>query len=203
VAATAQHASTTPCPDCGQALTSTLACLACGHVLAEQAPGNHFARLGLPQGPSVDRDDLETRYLLLSRVLHPDYHGAASEEQRQLVNHNSALLNEAWRVLGDDVLRAEYLLDLVDPGALERGKALPPEFLMEAMELSEAVEAARASGGEAVRTLEQRVTGEIADRRRALLDPAAWDRGESGRLATLVHELRVFQRILRDLEPSR
>jgi molecular chaperone HscB len=188
------------CPGCGAPAKSTLACLACGCVLAEPADSDHFARLGVPAAIDVDPDLLETQYLRLSRALHPDFHGAADEPAREHANRNSALLNEAYRVLTDAHERAEYLLERIEPGALERWKTLPPNFLMQAMELSEAVEDARAADAGGLSALADRLRDDVAARARELADPASWAAPDTRRLATLLHEQRTLRRILRDAE---
>jgi molecular chaperone HscB len=189
------------CPGCGQAPQSALACLHCGRLL-EEAPGTtHFQRLGLAPGARPDAAALERAYLRLSRLLHPDFHGAGDERQRELALRNSALLNEAYGTLGDAEARAEYQLGLLDAGALDRWKQLAPDFLVTAMETSEAVEqAAEARDGAALARLREEARGEIARRLDALSDPAAWAAPDTRRLATLLHQLRVFRRILRDAE---
>ncbi|HZM01301.1 MAG TPA: hypothetical protein VFD43_13725 [Planctomycetota bacterium] len=58
-----------PCPACGQPLRSTLACLGCGRVLEEGPGADHFARLGAPRSPRVDRQALEAAYLRLSAFI--------------------------------------------------------------------------------------------------------------------------------------
>jgi Fe-S protein assembly co-chaperone HscB len=187
------------CPACGQALRSTLACLACGRLLEEGADADHFARLGAPRSPVIDRAALEQAYIRLSRLLHPDFHGGSSELLRERANRSSALLNEAWSVLTDDQERAEYLLERLDPGVLERNKTLPPALLMQAMELSEEVEAALAARDAAGRqALAARVRDEMATRAATLGDPARWQQPDTATLARLLHEQRVFRRILRD-----
>jgi DnaJ-domain-containing protein 1 len=188
------------CPGCGRPPCSTLACLACGRVLNEPEGADLFARLGLQQRIDLDADLLEANYLRLSRALHPDFHGGADTELRELANRNSSLLNEAQRVLTDDQARAEYLLECIDPAALERWKTLAPDFLMQAMELSEEVEQARGPDAAQLSGLVARLRAEIAPRAAALADAASWTTPDTRRLATLLHELRVLRRILRDAE---
>jgi molecular chaperone HscB len=194
-------AALAPCPHCGHDPQSSLACLQCGKLLQEAPGATHFQRLGLPAGVVADAVALEKNYLRLSRLLHPDFHGASDEALRDLALRNSALLNEAYVTLGDPESRAEYLLSLHDPQALDRWKALAPEFLMTAMETSEAVEQAGLShDGDALARLRRDARAEIETRLVSLADPAAWSSPDTRRLATLLHELRVFRRILRDAE---
>ncbi len=187
---TLQNASA--CSSCGEPALSTLACLACGAVEDERGEADHFARLGLPRSPSLDAALLERRYLQLARRLHPDFHGGGAPDLVARVNRHAALLNEARETLGDDDARREYLLELLRPGALERHKQLAPAFLMEALELSEQAE------GAADAALRARLDAEIDARRATLADAALWTDPDAARLATLLHELRVFRRIRRD-----
>lgn len=187
------------CPACGQTPRSTLACLACGRLLDEPADADHFARLGAPRSPHVDRDALEAAYIRLSRLLHPDFHGGEGEAALERANRGSALLNEAWSVLTDAPSRREYLLELLDPGALERHKVLTPAFLSEALELSEELEdSQRGEDPRAAAAVVERVRQAMRERDSVLDQPSAWSAPDTARLARLLHEQRVYRRILRD-----
>jgi len=215
-----------PCPGCGGTPGSTLACLACGRILEEPRDADHYARLGVPAVEPIDLADAEARYLRLSRLLHPDFQSSEDERTRRLALSHSATLNQAWRVLSNDQARAEYLLELRHPGALERQKTLSPEFLMEAMEVSEELEDAHATGcTETVDRIASLARGEIDERMDRVSQECAatirriaeeahhppgrphgedvdhdWD---AEMLATLLHQARVYRRILRDAEKTR
>ena len=189
------------CPACGEAPLSALACLRCGAVLTRHPQASAFEDLGLPRSVGLDLDAAERTYLRLSRLLHPDFHGGADAATVERANRNSALLNEAWDTLSDPARRAEFLLELLAPGALEAAKTLSPAFLMEAMELSEQVEQA-AGDTEALAALREQVEGEVAARLAEVTATARWNPPDPRRLATTLHELRTHRRILRDLENS-
>jgi molecular chaperone HscB len=157
----------------------------------------HFERLGVPAAPDVDLALAERNYLRLSRALHPDFQTAGDEAAADRANDATARLNEAWSVISDPQARAEYLLELRDPGAMERAKTLSPAFLAEAMELSEEAEAA--AGTSAAAALSARVRADADARLASVLAPAAWTAPDTRRLATTLHELRVLRRVLRDL----
>jgi len=186
------------CPNCGAGLQSSLACLACGALLDEAAGASHFQRLGLPPAANVDLQAAERNYLRLSRALHPDFHGGEGEAARERANAASARLNEAWSVISNPPERAEYLLELLEPGVMDRTKQLSPAFLAEAMELSEEVEGAGADPA-ATERLRARVRADADARLAAILQPAAWTQPDTHKLATALHELRVVRRVLRDL----
>ncbi|HEX5010194.1 MAG TPA: DnaJ domain-containing protein [Planctomycetota bacterium] len=158
----------------------------------------HFERLGVPAAPDVDLAVAERNYLRLSRALHPDFQAPGDEAAAERANDATARLNEAWSVISDPEARAEYLLELRDPGILDRAKTLSPAFLAEAMELSEEAETARRDPA-AARALRARVQADADARLASVLAPAAWGQPDTRRLATTLHELRVLRRVLRDL----
>jgi len=106
-----------------------------------------FATLGLPRRYEIDAGRLEANYRELQRALHPDRHAGASASQRRMSMLKAVEVNDAYRALKDDLRRAEALLALYDgPGAQKREpQREDPEFLMEMLELREALGEARAS----------------------------------------------------------
>ncbi len=190
-----------PCAECGQDPGSSLACLACGVLREEPAGSNVFTRFGLTPTPRVDVDAIELHYLRLSRLLHPDFQAGKPPAVQDLAVSGSALLNEAYTTLLDDQRRLEAALALLDPDALERNKTLSPAFLMESMESSEEIEDARASGDdEALKHLAAGMRAVIDARLASAADHLTGD-GDPDAVATLLHETRVFRRMLRDTGP--
>jgi molecular chaperone HscB len=161
------------CPGCGAELETPIACAACGRLLAAADGVTPFAVLGLEPAARADAEDLRRRLLRFSRLVHPDFFGAAGSEQRALAERNTALLNEAWRVVSDDAVRADWLVrHLGGPGEADE-RQMPQAFLMEVLEWNEALEEAR--GAPAGEPLPAALEG-LADRwrreRRAALDQA-------------------------------
>lgn len=217
-----------PCPSCGAPAGSTLACLACGVLLDEPEGSQHFARVGVSPLEALDGDLLEARHLALSRRLHPDHQPPGDADAQLKAVQHIALLNEAYEVLRDEQARHEYLLELFHPGSLEKHKQLDPEFLMEAMEVDEELEQAREDGcadtvariaDMARAAIDERMAGVTEVCRETMEriakadteDPsdvtgvprqlaAHWDTEE---IATLLHQARVYRRILRDTQGAR
>jgi molecular chaperone HscB len=102
---------------------------------------NHFQLFELPATFDVDLQQLTERYRDLQRAVHPDRYANASEQERRLAMQRTAQLNEAFQVLKNPLSRARYLLELkgVDFNN-ERDTQQDPMFLMEQMELREALE---------------------------------------------------------------
>jgi molecular chaperone HscB len=108
-----------------------------------------FATLGLPRRYQLDLRQLETNYRELQRVLHPDRHGSAAASQRRMNLLKAVEVNEAYRALKNQVTRAEALLALYAADATPELGQEDPEFLMEVLELREALSEAHAAGNAA------------------------------------------------------
>lgn len=102
---------------------------------------NHFELFGLPCQFELDGSLLSTQFRELQRRFHPDNYATASERDRLLSVQKAAQINDAYQTLKDPIARAEYLLS--EQGFDIRGeqKTLQdPMFLMQQMELREALE---------------------------------------------------------------
>src|SRR5690242_19889914 len=107
---------------------------------------DHFALFSLPVRFTLDRPELERRYLELARLTHPDFAGSDAEAQVQALEL-SARVNEAYGVLSDDLKRAEYLVTL--GGCDVEETKLAPEMLEKVFELREALSLAQSVEDEA------------------------------------------------------
>jgi molecular chaperone HscB len=108
---------------------------------------NHFELFGLPARFAVDEQVLAERYRELQRTVHPDRFVNATDQERRLSMQRAAQINEAFRTLRDPLARARYLLELRS-GEPETDAAVDPGFLMEQMELREALSEVRAHGNQ-------------------------------------------------------
>ncbi|MBA3581765.1 MAG: Fe-S protein assembly co-chaperone HscB [Gammaproteobacteria bacterium] len=106
---------------------------------AAQTANNYFKLFELPENYAVKTDDLVTRYRLLQAQLHPDRYVDKSERERRMALERAALVNDAYRILRDDVERGLYLLSLHQPEIAQQKPTLSSEFLMTQMELREAL----------------------------------------------------------------
>jgi molecular chaperone HscB len=104
----------------------------------------HFELFGLAPAFSIDRDALEKAYREIQSRVHPDRFAHAGDAERRASLQWTTRVNEAFEALKNPVERASHLLALhgVDV-AFETNTAMPPEFLMQQMELREALEQAK------------------------------------------------------------
>lgn len=156
---------------------------------------NPFAVLGLEPRMDLPLNELEQAYLDLSRKTHPDAHPHATPEEQVQILSRSAEINDAYKLLKDPWRRAGAILELRSPGILEDTKTLDPDFLMEAMEQSEAVASCDEDGRPALLSrLEARVEESLQE------ITAAIDEGRDREAAVLLHQARYHRKAYQDLE---
>lgn len=100
---------------------------------------NYFELYELPVSFSPDADKVKKKYYELSRKYHPDrFTMAGADEQAEVLKMSSAN-NEAYKTLKDPYTTMAYVLKLNEVLEDEEKYNLPPDFLMEMMELNEAL----------------------------------------------------------------
>jgi len=105
---------------------------------------NHFELFGLSPAFVLDNEALEKAYREIQSQVHPDRFAHAGDAERRASLQWTTRVNEAYRTLKDPVQRARHILELhgVDV-AFETNTAMPPEFLMQQIELRESLEEAK------------------------------------------------------------
>lgn len=105
-----------------------------------------FQILGVERRYHLDEGALERRYHEQSRLFHPDRHAQADVRTRTQNALATSQLNQAYRALREPVKRAEHLLELEGIRIADErsGHKVSPAFLMEIMELREALAEAKA-----------------------------------------------------------
>jgi len=101
---------------------------------------NYFELFELPVQFAVSQDHLDTRFRSLQRYLHPDKFASASDIERRWSMQAASFVNEAYQCLSTPIKRASYLLSLNGISLDEETDTqMSPMFLMEQMELREAI----------------------------------------------------------------
>ena len=98
---------------------------------------DYFAFYGLPESFQPDEAALKRLYYAKSRETHPDFHATSSAENQATMLQQATLNTDAYRTLSDPDKRMAYILR--QHGLLDEGKQeqLPPDFLMDMMDLNE------------------------------------------------------------------
>ncbi len=100
---------------------------------------NYFDFFEIPVSFLPDEAELKRKFLQNSKKYHPDFFTLESDEKQEETLELSTLNNQAYHTLSDFDRRMKYILEL--KGVLkEEGKNdIPQEFLMEMMEVNEAL----------------------------------------------------------------
>ncbi|MFM7330279.1 MAG: Fe-S protein assembly co-chaperone HscB [Brachymonas sp.] len=100
-----------------------------------------FELFAVPQAFAQDRTQLDMRWKELQKEAHPDKFAAQGAAAQRIAMQWSVRINEAYQRLRDPVQRAAYLCELNGaPINAESNTAMPAAFLMQQMELREALE---------------------------------------------------------------
>lgn len=157
-----------------------------------------FALFDLPERFAQDDSAIAARWKDLQREAHPDKFAAQGGAAQRLALQWSVRINEAYQRLKDPLKRAAYLCELRGaPIEAENNTAMPAAFLMEQMELREALEEA---GGEA--ELEGLADRLAASRRATLarIGQLLDDDGDAAGAAQQVRALMFLERFGADIE---
>ena len=100
---------------------------------------NYFDLFEIPLQLKVDKATLPHKYFELSRKYHPDYFSNASPEEQAVALDMSAMLNKAFRVFQNPDETIKYVLQLKRLLEEEEKYELQPGFLMEVLEINEAI----------------------------------------------------------------
>ncbi len=102
---------------------------------------NDFELFNLPVTFAQDRTAVDARWKDLQREAHPDKFAAQGAAAQRIAMQWSVRINEAYQRLKDPVKRAAYLCELHGtPINAETNTAMPAAFLMQQMELREALD---------------------------------------------------------------
>lgn len=163
-----------------------------------------FELLGITPAFMIDKAQLQAAYLRRAAQLHPDISHLPEEDAASA----TAELNRARAVLADPESRADALLRVLGGSAKETDKSLPDGFLMEIMEIREAVDIALAGGDAAQRAhwqawtqnQRQHYIDKVAEQFRALSTPPAPLALRD--IRKTLNAWRYIERLLEQLDPA-
>lgn len=100
---------------------------------------NYFEFYELPVQFNPDLNAIKTKFYAFSKKYHPDFFANESDEKQQEVLDLSTLNNKAYQVLSNPQKRLKYVLELKGIVETDEGYQLPQSFLMEMMDVNEAL----------------------------------------------------------------
>ncbi|MGC4104621.1 Fe-S protein assembly co-chaperone HscB [Ferruginibacter sp.] len=98
---------------------------------------NYFELFDIPVTLQVDKNILSKKYVELQKKFHPDFFTQATEQEQADALETSSQVNKALKVLRNEDATIKYVLQLKGLLEEEEKYQLPPDFLMEVMELNE------------------------------------------------------------------
>jgi molecular chaperone HscB len=164
---------------------------------------SHFDLFGLPPTFAVDEVRLERAYREIQSRVHPDRYARAGDAERRASLQWTTRVNEAYRTLKDPVQRASHLLAMhgVDV-AFETNTAMPADFLVEQMELREALEeAAGAKDLAALEALQKRIDIDKRSLEQQLVERIDGKKDYAG-AAGLVRELKFLEKMEAEIDAA-
>lgn len=100
---------------------------------------NYFEFFGIPVAFVIDEAALKQAFYANSKKYHPDFYTLADEEKQAEILELSTLNNKAYQTLQDFDKRMAYILELKEVFAEEGANEVPQDFLMEMMDINEAL----------------------------------------------------------------
>lgn len=100
---------------------------------------NYFELFGLPVAPAIDKSMLPKKYFELQKQYHPDFYTQGSETEKEDALEQSAAINKAFKIFQQEQKTIEYFLETIGLIVPNEKFKLPPDFLMEMMEINEAI----------------------------------------------------------------
>ena len=98
---------------------------------------NYFELYNIPVSLTFDQQEVKKKFYELSRQYHPDFFSQNPEDEQADSLEKSSLVNRAYRTFQNPDATIKYVLQSKNLLEEEEKYQLPPEFLMEVMELNE------------------------------------------------------------------
>ncbi|MGB5023755.1 MAG: iron-sulfur cluster co-chaperone HscB C-terminal domain-containing protein [Saprospiraceae bacterium] len=95
---------------------------------------NYFEHFGIPIAHEIDLSLLRKKYYEKSREFHPDIN-----QNKPDLDFHTAYNNQAYKILLNPLSRLKYIIELTEGPIQENTQTLPQEFLIQMMELHEAI----------------------------------------------------------------
>jgi molecular chaperone HscB len=121
---------------------------------------NYFELFDIPVSLQVNKNLLAQKYFELQKKFHPDFFTQATEYEQAEALETSSQINKALKTLKNEDDTIKYVLQLKGVLEEEEKYQLPPDFLMEVMELNENLSA---NSTEQIYSFEKDIYGVVKD----------------------------------------
>ena len=100
---------------------------------------NYFELFEIPVSLKIDKASLSQKYFELQKKYHPDFYTQSNDDEKVDALEKSSLINKALKTLQNEDETIKYVLQQKELLEEEEKYTLSPDFLMEMLELNEAV----------------------------------------------------------------
>ena len=100
---------------------------------------NYFELYQIPVSLQVDTAFIKKKFYELSRQYHPDFFSQATDTEQAEALEKSSAVNKAFKIFSNQDETIKYVLQLKNLLQEEEKYNLPADFLIEMMELNEAI----------------------------------------------------------------
>lgn len=122
---------------------------------------NYFELFGLDVFPVINPSELAKKFISLQRESHPDFFTGEAADEREQALDKSAEINKAYKIFKNPDETLAYFLKVKGIILPAEKFELPPDFLMEMMELNESISDAPGEGRTAAADFEQSLEAEM------------------------------------------
>lgn len=157
---------------------------------------NYFELFEIPVSLTPDKATITKRYVELQKKYHPDFFTQEDEASQQEALEKSSAINKAIKVFKNPDATIKYVLELKSLVEEEEKYPLPPDFLMEVMELNENLSS---DSSAAIEAFEQSIYTEVSSLIENYNDVTV-TREDLLRLKEYYYKKKYLQRILDRLE---
>ena len=98
---------------------------------------NYFDLYNIPVSLKPDQQEVKKKFYELSRKYHPDFASQGTDYEQAEALEKSSLVNKAYKTFNNPDDTIKYVLQSKELLEEEEKYQLPPEFLMEVIELNE------------------------------------------------------------------
>lgn len=166
---------------------------------------NYFELLNVPFAYALDKGLLKRNFLLKSKEAHPDFFTQDSEEAQSQALDLSAKLNDAYQILNNDERRLNYILEKRGVVLKDEKHQLANSFLMEMMDLNEAIDELQSGDTDGLKRLQDEVAvamkgnDEAIEKAIANAEQNGWNDADKAVLKEIFYRRKYLLRILEKL----
>ncbi len=107
-----------------------------------------YTLYNITPAPLIDKIAVKKKYLELSRIHHPDFADSSDEQSMNAALEYSSNINKAYKIFNNASLSIQYYLQFKQVIVEDEKYPLPPDFLMDMMDINEELEEAKSSNDE-------------------------------------------------------